>query len=133
MILPAKWKLRQEIGHTGRIPRGWRMAWYEPQRRIGVYYPFPLDRVFRAAHQLAYRIALAWWAPDFERAEVLEMQRTDRQRVRLADEYARGYLNGWHECYQECLVAVEEELSRSDELWDTAGLLLDPPKLPPAN
>ena len=29
------------------IPRGWQMAWYEPRRRIGVYYPAPLHWLLR--------------------------------------------------------------------------------------
>ena len=49
----------REVGHGGMIPRGWQMAWYEPRRRVGVYYPSPLHWMLRAMREIA-SIACAW-------------------------------------------------------------------------
>jgi len=87
--------LRREAGHGGIIPRGWQMAWYEPLRRVGVYYPSPLQR--------------------------------------LADEYARGYLAGWRECYRACLDVMEEEIARTDDVWEIGALLTGTPKVSQEN
>jgi hypothetical protein len=125
--------LRREIGHSGAIPRGWRMAWYEPRRRVAVYYPPPLHWLARALRELVYRVRLAIHAPPIERAEVFEMYRAHRHRERLADEYARGYLTGWRECFHSCLDAVEEEIARADDVWNIGALLGDSPKAPREN
>ena len=122
--------LRKEASHGAAVPRGWRMAWYEPQRRVGVYFPAPLHWVVRFYREAAYRWRLAVQAPSIERAEVFEMQRAHRERERLAEEYAGGYLNGWQECFRACLDVVEDELTRGQSTWDAGALLAgagDPP------
>jgi len=121
-------KLRREAGCGAIIPRGWQMAWYEPRRRVGVYYPAPLHWILRAFREFSYRIRLALQAPRMEHAEVLAMQRSHSERQRFADEYARGYLAGWRECFHTCLEAVEEEISRVDEIWNVGDLLTGPTK-----
>lgn len=126
-------KLRREVGHGKNVPRGWRMAWYEPRRRVGVYFPVPLHRIARAAREFSYRLRIALRVPPIERAQVFEIQRTHRDRHRLADEYARGYLAGWRECFQTCLEAVEEELVRTDDVWEIGGMLANAPKPPRKN
>lgn len=112
---------RREVGHGGEVPHGWGMAWYEPRRRVGVYYPVPLHWVLRGLREFGYRLRIAVEAPRLERAEVYGMQRSQRERERLAEEYARGYMSGWHECFEACLDAVEEEISRVDESYDTSS------------
>jgi len=109
------------------------MAWYEPRRRVGVYYPAPISQLARVWHELIRRLRIAFQAPSIERAEVFEMQREHRERQRLADEYARGYLAGWRECFQTCLEAVQEEISHADEVWEIGALLTDTPKTPRKN
>lgn len=126
-------KLRREAGHGKRVPRGWRMAWYEPRRRVGVYYPTPLHWVMRGWHEFVYRLRLAIHAPQRECAEVFEIQRTHRERARLADEYATGYLAGWRECFRSCMEGVEEEMARSDDLREVGALLADTKKPPLKN
>jgi hypothetical protein len=123
------WTLRREIGQGRRIPRGWCMAWYEPRRRVGVYYPPPLHWVLRKLREFRYRLRLAFRAPEPECAQIFEMQRAYRDRQRLADEYARGYMTGWRECFQTCLATVEDELSRPSDVWEVGALLID---LPPS-
>jgi hypothetical protein len=131
--MSGRLKLRREVGHGGIVPPGWQMAWYEPRRRIGVYYPAPLHWMLRAVREVAYRVAVAFRAPAIECAQVFDMQRAQCDRQRMADEYARGYLVGWRECFDACLVAVEEELTRSDDMWEIGALLAEAPKLPKDN
>jgi len=122
--MSAWWRIRGEVSHGARPRRGWRFAWYEPRRRVAVYFPAPLHWLMRAARELVHRMRLACEAPTIECAEIFRMQRAHRERQRLAEEYSRGYLVGWHECFRDCLSVVEEELSRPHELLDVAALLL---------
>ncbi|HKV03485.1 MAG TPA: hypothetical protein VJO53_00100 [Candidatus Acidoferrales bacterium] len=131
--MSARAGLRREAGHGGIVPRGWQMAWYEPRRRVGVYYPAPLHWFLRALREFLYRLRIAARAPGIECAQVFEMQRAHRDRVRLADEYARGYLAGWHECFAVCLEAVDDELAHHDDVWEIGALLADAPKPPRKN
>ena len=123
-------RMRREVSHGGVIPRGWQMAWYEPRRRVGVYYPAPLHWLLRAIREIVHRVRMAVRAPEIERAEVFQMQRTHQERQRLAEEYARGYMAGWGECFQTCLSAVEEEIGRVDDGWDVGSFLPVAPKPP---
>lgn len=120
--------LRKEVTHGGVIPSGWQLAWYEPRRRLGVYYPAPLHWILRTARELRHRAQLAMRAPQMEHEEVFQMQRLHKERERLAEEYARGYLSGWRECFQTCLTAVEEEISANDRAWDIGRFLADSAK-----
>jgi hypothetical protein len=123
--------LRREVGHGGKVPAGYQLAWYEPRRRIGVYFPVPLHWALRALRELRHRLHLALRAPRIECSDVFQMQRAHRERELLAAEFARGYINGWRECFHVCLDAVEEEIERVDEAWDV-GSMLPAPK-PPRN
>jgi len=123
---------RREVGHGARVPPRYQLAWYEPRRRIGVYFPAPLHWVLRMLRELKHRCRLAVRAPRIECAEVFQMQRDHRQRERMAAEYARGYLNGWRECFHVCLDAVEEEIDKVDEAWNI-GAMLPAPKPPREN
>jgi hypothetical protein len=115
--------LKREVGHGGIVPPGWQMAWYEPRRRVGVYFPRPLHWIVRVARELIYRARIAWHAPRIERKEFFDMQRTHRERQRLAEEYARGYLIGWRECFQSCLEVVEDEIRQANDSLDVSGWL----------
>jgi hypothetical protein len=131
--MSARIKLRREVGRGGFVPAGWQFAWYEPRRRVGVYYPAPLHWLMRAVRECVYRFLVAVRAPAIERSQVFDMQPTHRERQRMADEYARGYLIGWRECFHACLEVVEDELTRSDDVWEIGALLTDTPKLPRDN
>jgi hypothetical protein len=120
--------VRKEVTHGGVIPRGWQLAWYEPRRRVGVYYPAPLHWILRVTRELLHRARLAVRAPGIEHEEVFQMQRLHKERERMAEEYARGYLSGWRECFQTCLTAVEEEISHADRTWDIGAFLTDSAK-----
>jgi hypothetical protein len=118
--------VRREVTHGGIVPRGWQMAWYEPRRRTGVYYPRPLNWLLRGLREFIYRVQLAVHAPRLECAQVFDMQRLHRERERLAAEYARGYVLGWRECFHACLDVVEEEIACAHgvyDAYDVAGWL----------
>ena len=61
--------LRREVTHGGVVPHGWQMAWYEPRRRTGVYYPRPLNWLLQAVCEFIYRVQLAVHAPRLECAQ----------------------------------------------------------------
>jgi hypothetical protein len=124
--------LRREVTHGGVIPRGWQMAWYEPRRRVGVYYPKPLHWILRVLREIQHRAKTALRAPVIEREEVFQMQRLHKEREKMAEEYARGYMSGWRECFQTCMNAVEEEISRADDAWNLGSLLADVTRPPGA-
>jgi hypothetical protein len=77
----------------------------------------------RFARALSYRWRLAIDAPPIERALEIEREKAYAEQHRLAEEYAQGYLEGWHECYAACLGAVEEEVSRTSDIWAAGELL----------
>lgn len=99
--------LKCELGHGREPRRGWRLAWYEPRRRVGVYYPVPLHLVARALREFHYRAGLAWRAPTQEQRDIFDLQRVHRERERLAAEYSRGYLRGWQDCFDEWVETIE--------------------------
>ncbi|MGA8145900.1 MAG: hypothetical protein WB987_18585 [Candidatus Acidiferrales bacterium] len=115
--------MRREVGHGGIVTPGWRLAWYEPPRRLGIYYPVPINWVIRTFREIRYRLGLAIHAPGIERAQVFEMQRAHRERERLAEEYSQGYMSGWRECFQACLEVVENEIGNAAE-WHDVGAWL---------
>jgi hypothetical protein len=115
-------RFKKEAGRGAIVPRGWRMAWYEPRRRVGVYYPAPLHWVARAVREAVYRLRLALRAPGLEGAHFFEMRRQYRERQRMADEYARGYMVGWRECFATCVDAIESEM-HADDAWEIGALL----------
>ncbi|HKW87571.1 MAG TPA: hypothetical protein VJN21_02325 [Candidatus Acidoferrales bacterium] len=99
--------LKRELGHGREPRRGWRMAWYEPRRRVGVYFPAPLHLLARGLREFRYRVVLAWRAPTREQRDVLDLQRVHREREKLAAEYSRGYLCGWQECFEQWVETIE--------------------------
>jgi hypothetical protein len=99
--------LKREIVPGTMIPAGWRMAWFDPMRHVGVFFPVPLHWLARAARELRWRVALALSSPGMDARRVLEAQRSYRQRMKFADEYARGYLEGWRECFEACAESFE--------------------------
>jgi len=116
--------IRREVAHGAEGPPAWRIAWYEPRRGVDIYSPAPLHWVLRLARELRHRVCGALAAPKIEVAEMLEIRRSFEERQRLADEYSRGYLAGWRECFQACLAAVEE-LAPADDDWVVGDLLAD--------
>jgi hypothetical protein len=121
-FLKGLWK---EVPQGGVVPSGWRMAWYEPRCQVGVYAAMPLHWVARTLREFRYRVNIALTAPTIEQDQVFELHRAQRDRERLAEEYSKGYMAGWRECFEACLQAVEEEITDADELWKMGAALTD--------
>lgn len=124
----AVFRLRREIGHGGKVPCGWGMAWYEPRRRVGIYYPAPLHWILRTVRGCVYRIRIALDAPGKEGSQFFELQRAQHNRRELSEEYANGYMAGWQECYDVCVEAMQEELGKPGSIWDIGALLIEAPR-----
>ena len=100
------------------------MAWFDQGRGVEVHYPVPLHYFLRALREISYRVRVALRAPRIEIAQILQADRSHVERQRFADEYARGYLAGWHECFDTCMQAVEEEVSNAGELWNIGDMVV---------
>jgi len=98
--------LLRELTFGAIPPRGWGMAWYEPQRRVKVYAPIPIHWAARWIREASWRFRIAMSAPCRERQESWDLQRRMRESETLAQEYARGYLAGWRECREACVAAA---------------------------
>ena len=83
--------------------------------------------------EVSHRCRLALFAPTIQRSLVIERQRAHAERERMAEEYARGYLQGWHECYAACLETVEESVSGQQDIWAPGELLAGPDFFPTTN
>jgi len=108
---------RREITFGARIPRGWRMAWYEPQRGVAVYFPAPLHWLASGLREFIWRVSLAWRAPRRERQEMHDQFIRHRERQRLAEEYTRGYLAGWRDYLKDCLAALDGQPDTVFDAW----------------
>jgi len=92
----------------------------------------PRSLIGRLTREVTYRWRLLWEAPSAARAYEMNSKTKYAERQRLVEEYARGYLEGWHECYAACLDAVEESVSQKSEIWAAGDLLSGgdgPPKM----
>jgi hypothetical protein len=119
-FLKKSWK---EAPKGEIVPAGKRRAWHEPQRHVGVYTAMLLHWVARILRELHHRVTLAATAPTIEQDQAFELRRAHQARERLAEEYSKGYMAGWHECFEVCRQAVEEEVTNSDEVWKMGALL----------
>jgi len=119
----TKLRLRKEVPQGAEVPQGWRRAWHEPKRHVDVFSPWPLHWVLRFGRELLHRIRVAINAPPIELAETLEMQRHLEERQHPADEYSRGYLVGWRECFEDCLAAAKAEVDDAAYVWDVGDSL----------
>ena len=117
--------LLREFTFGATTPRGWAMAWYEPQRRIKVYAPVPIHWLARWGREIWWRIELTVRSPQRERYESQEMQRRIRDSQRFAEEYARGYLAGWRECRESYLEATGKDAMPSRRRILALGDLAD--------
>jgi hypothetical protein len=127
-----KWTtcIQKEVREGDVAPRGYGMAWYDPHRRVEVFYPAPIHRFARATRELLYRVQLALQAPTIEKLQIHEQQRLQRERARIAQEYASGFLTGWRECFDMCMNAIEEEMAAPDATWDIDDWFSDSAGLP---
>jgi hypothetical protein len=81
---------------------------------LTVCYPWPASWLARQWREFVWRIACAAHVlvgPGREKLEVADAQRIYRERQIIAEEFAAGYLNGWQECFDACMEAIDEELA----------------------
>lgn len=79
--------------------------------------------VDRLAAEVVHRCRIALFAPTIQRTLAIERERAHAEREKLAEEYAHGYLDGWHECYATCLEAVEESVAGKRDIWAAGELI----------
>jgi hypothetical protein len=101
------WK--REIAEGMGVPRGWHCAWREPKRGVMVCMRAPFHRIAGVWRAFAWRMHVANLAASQEEQERWEMGIRGRERQRLAEEYASGYMSGWRECYEACKAAFAAE------------------------
>ena len=76
--------------------------------------------VVRGWREVACRAGEALRAPGLGRPQAANDECAYVEQRRLSEEYARGYLCGWHECFEACVEAIEEEIGGLEEgLVDT--------------
>lgn len=106
---------RRELAQGASMPFSNRVAWVDWSRRLAVCHPWPVSWLALQWREFAWRIvraASALGGPGREEQEVADAQRIYRERQMIAEEYAAGYLDGWQECFDACMEAIEEELAR---------------------
>jgi hypothetical protein len=108
--------LMRELAPGVAAPVGWRMGWFDPMRHVAIYFPAPLHWLARAAREVKWRVQLAVKSPGMDTERILAAQKQYGERMKLADEYARGYLEGWRECFESCAEIFEDE-EESGEPW----------------
>jgi hypothetical protein len=74
--------------------------------------------VKRDYRELRHRVGLLFFGPTLEEIAAEEAENRQIKKAVLANEYAKGYMAGWHECFRACLEAVEEEISRVGDGFD---------------
>ncbi|HTS10607.1 MAG TPA: hypothetical protein VMH00_00685 [Candidatus Limnocylindrales bacterium] len=74
--------------------------------------------IVRLVRNLSYRVRLAATAPTLEQVETRELELRNQRSLQLAEEYSRGYMAGWQECFETCLETVEDEIAQADDLWN---------------
>lgn len=105
---------RRELAQGARIPFSYRVAWVDRSRRLAVCYAWPVSWLARQWSEFVWRIvraASALAGPGREEQEVADAQRIYRERQIIAEKFAAGYLNGWQECFDACMEAIEEEFA----------------------
>lgn len=77
----------------------------------------------RLLKEIVNRFRLALCAPTIEQSAKNVRERRYAESQRLAEEYAQGYLEGWHECYSACVQIVEESVSDKHDIWAVENIL----------
>jgi hypothetical protein len=80
----------------------------------------------RLVREIVNRCRLVLFSPTFGKYLEIQSKWKDQQQQRMAEEYAKGYLDGWHECYAACLDAVEHPVGEDAEIWTVADLFTQP-------
>ncbi len=71
--------------------------------------------VVRGWREVAWHASVALRTPGLARQQAANEERAYLEKKKLSEEYARGYLCGWHECFEACVEAIEEEIGGLEE------------------
>ncbi len=94
---------------------GWQRG--ERARRLMAGCGAVVEWLDRARREVAWRIGLAVHAPSVEWQRAAEARRIYLEQRRLSEEYARGYLCAWRECFDACMEAIEDEIVAFEASW----------------
>ena len=124
---------QREVASHGRPSSGWRAAAHKSDRQPETHRRGPLQWAVLVVRELLYRVRLAIEAPPVDVAEGRESERINRDRHLLAEEYSRGYMAGWRECFETCLETVEDEIARTGDVWSMGMTVTGSPKVGQGN
>jgi hypothetical protein len=106
-------------GFVVRQEAMWRVEWRAWARRVASAARATVELIRRGWREFTRRAGLALNAPSLERQQMADADRTYLVRKRLTEEYSRGYLCGWQECFETCMQAIEDEIGALEEgLWE---------------
>lgn len=88
---------------------------YRPARGVAAWLQMWRGWVVRGWREIAWRADVALRAPSLARQQAANEERAYLEEKRLSEEYARGYLCGWQECFEACVEAIEEEIGALEE------------------
>lgn len=106
-------------GFVVRREAMWRVEWRARARRAVSAVRTTIELICRGWRELTRRTGLALNAPSLEWQRAADERRAYLVRKRLTEEYSRGYLCGWQECFETCMQAIEDEIGALEEsLWE---------------
>lgn len=73
--------LKRELLQNRSVPKGYGLAYYQPDRLIAVCYPIPLNLIVRALRDFYWWIFAGCWRSKYER-EILKAERFGYERGR---------------------------------------------------
>ena len=79
--------------------------------------------VVLAFRESCHWLCQTWVRPSRHAVPTNGIRHSQVDRERLAAEYYRGYMAGWRECFEQCLEAVEDEITRTDDIWQMGAAL----------
>lgn len=110
--------MRYEGFVVRQVPK-WRDPWLAWVRRAASAVRATIESICRGWRELTRRADLALNAPSLEHQQIADADFARLVRNRPTEEYARGYLCGWQECFEMCMQAIEDEIGALEEgLWE---------------
>ncbi len=110
--------MRYEAFVVRQVPK-WRDPWRAWARRAASAVRATIELICRGWRELTRRADLALNAPSLEYQQIADADFAHLVPKRLTEEYARGYLCGWQECFETCMQAIEDEIGALEEgLWE---------------
>ena len=94
-----------EVAEGARCPAGYGLAYWELDRRVGIFYPIPFHWVVRVARSM-------WWAFKTPQARLnVEKAWAKGYAAEMADSYKMGLEDGRKDENKRWLAILDEQLS----------------------